>query len=66
MASALTGPIASFNEIVGCTIDDPKVSQIARDVGVAYTVWEGEGAPGIHFDFREEGLLMITILPETP
>ena len=56
MASALTGPIVSFNEIVGCTIDDPKVSQIARDVGVAYTVWEAEGTPGIHWVFEGKGL----------
>ena len=56
MASALTGPIAAFNEIIGCTIDEPKVSQIARDVGVAYTVWEDEELPDIHWIFEGKGL----------
>lgn len=66
MASALTGPIVAFNEIIGCTVDDPKVSQVASDVGAAYTVWEDEEMPDIHFGFREEGLHMITLLLETP
>ena len=56
MASALTGPIVAFNEIIGCTIDDPKVSQIASDVGVAYTVWEDEELPDIHWIFECKGL----------
>lgn len=55
-ASALTGPIAAFNEIIGCTIDDPKVSQIASDVGAAYTVWEDKEIPGIHWNFEGKGL----------
>lgn len=66
MANALTGPIAAFNGIIGCTIDDPKVSQIASDVGAPYTVWEDEELPDIHFDFGEEGLHKITLLLETP
>ena len=56
MASALTGPIAAFNEIIGCTIDEPKVSQIARDVGATYTVWEDEELPDIHWIFEGKGL----------
>ena len=43
-----------------------KVSQIASDVGAAYTVWEDEGIPDIHFDSREEGLHKITLLLEAP
>lgn len=56
MASALTGPIAAFNEIIGCTVDDPKVSQIARDVSATYTVWEDEELPDIHWIFEGKGL----------
>ena len=56
MAGALTGPIVAFNEIIGYTIDDPKVSQIANDVGVAYTVWEDEEMPDIHWIFEGKGL----------
>lgn len=56
MASALTGPIVAFNEIIGCTVDEPKVSQIARDVGATYTVWEDEELPDIHWIFEGKGL----------
>ena len=56
MASALTGPIAAFNEIIGYTIDDPKVSQIARDIGATYTVWQDEEMPDIHWIFEGKGL----------
>lgn len=57
MASALTGPIAAFNEILGCTIAGPKASQIASDAGAACTVWQDEEIPGIHWIFKGKGLV---------
>lgn len=56
MANAFKRPIAAFNEILGCTIDDPKVSQIASDVGAVYTVWQDEEIPDIHWIFEGMGL----------
>lgn len=98
MASALTGPIAAFNESLtsiffqfieegvwnvgswsGPLIDGfvaPDITPERADAAFGEPEATGCGSPTwrryeigdhfIHFDFREEGLHMITLLLETP